>query len=446
MEKVVKFIHPEKIYNENQVENLLISKRGKEARAYLDFLDLYPKKIKAIDLFLAAWEKSDATDIHHKFKEVFADNEKLIRCLRKLIVDVSRDKEITKSFLYKVLADKLKQIQIAEIAPESRKIYYKNFKSNLARINELFTALLTLLVEENRYLRKVGELKAIHDLRDHGEFFNLIYDEKMKKNEIQKDILILLRYFQGAAQRSEEEDLDAKLKRVRYVRLSANTKDVVKYYRGPFMQRFPPDERESLSVINECLADNTYILIAAKLDDEVVGGIIHCILEYEGVKVGILYWNSVVEGLRERGVKYVGSELANRAIKDITSRSSFTSPVKGIVGEINDPQKMTPKQIETDAMNPLKRIEFWGKFGFRKLFQGYIQLTTDPKVVAERCSLFLIPIAPAWRNGVSQEDLLKILKALAIEGCEYKEKFLEKYGPWLKMMAALEKSKFFPLT
>ena len=284
----------------------------------------------------------------------------------------------------------------------------------------------------------------------HGDFFLLVNQESQKIKEIQHNVLILLRYLKSIIETMDEESLNDLLKRVRFSVVYPRAKDLKRFYYGPFLERFPdPAEREPIEEINTGLVEGYYLLIAAKVDTEVVGGIVYSLFSRFDVTFGVVYWVCVSKRLKEKGLKFVGTRLTNVAINDLKSRVVFSGKgLGGVFLEINDPQKMTHAEIEEDTlhgMDPNKRIEFWRRLDAKKLFKGYVQLTSNPKNYVYYCSLYLIPASPKWASGVSRDDLYKVLLTFQLDCNDYNEKFLAKYKPWLDMVKALQEKEFYRL-
>ncbi|TAL51644.1 MAG: hypothetical protein EPN86_06295 [Nanoarchaeota archaeon] len=120
-----------------------------------------------------------------------------------------------------------------------------------------------------------------------------------------------------------------------------------------------------------------------------------------------------------------------------TQQSIFGQPIYGLVGEINDPSKMSKASIAADVMDPSKRIQIWRSYGMKKVFHEYIQITTDPKVYTNDCSLFVYPIHVAWRNGMPKQDLIDVLYWLQVYSNEYSPEALKRYGPYQRMMRSI---------
>ncbi|MBI2548938.1 hypothetical protein HYW21_06320 [Candidatus Woesearchaeota archaeon] len=461
MSRILDLIHLQKVYTEEKIADMLDSDLADETRAYTAFIQILSQKIVIVKAFQTAWEHGSLEDITRKFSEVKRINDRLITTLNDLVVEIGRDREVTKSFFYKVLKDRLKQFSIRELTGDARLLYYKRLQYLVARINDDLKAISRLISEQNEYIRQNRVSQAARELKMHGEFFRLVYDESLKQKEIQSNIIIILRQLNNIATLVRRETIDERLKRLRFAKVAPNSVDMRRFVRGPYTERFPdPDERESEQVLNESVAEGALHIIVAKVDEVVVGGIVYSMFAYDLLEKGtankasekpaasIIFWTCVVQGLRERGIRFVGSRLVEKCKKDLAARASYSGmQLNCILAEINDPEKMSAAELQAEAMEPLKRIDFWQRHGFKKLFKGYVQLTSDPKKFVYYCTLFAFPASGRWgiQRSVSRAELYSILVGLQISNNGYKdEKSLRGYKPWEDMVAALNSQEEYP--
>lgn len=447
MVNIFNLIHPNKVYTEEEFSALIDSGLKKDAQAYKDFIETYDEKIKVIREFEQLWDSDTLKKTVHRFKDIKGLNDKIIKQLNTLTVDISRQSEITRSFLYKVLKKKL--IEAREDLPkeEQKKDYDSQLKYFIARINDDLKIISDLLKQQNDYIKKNEEWKTMKELREHGNFFKLLHDESVKKREIEYNIIIIIKYLKNISKTEGYEDIDEILKRVRFAKAYPYSNDLRKFYYGVYIEKFPdPGERESWEVINLRIQQGRYHVIVAKVDDEIIGGVVSCFLTYNNLTWGIIYWICVVEKLREKGFKFVGSRLAREAVKDMSAMASYgLLDFGGVFAELNDPEKMTKQQIKDDAMDPYKRLAFWNSVGLKRVFKGYVQLTSDPNAFVYYCSLYVLPLSDKWSKEIPKDDLKTFLLGNAILGCGFTEEGLRTYKPWLDMMKEFDMQERFLL-
>ena len=170
MFRLFNLIHPKNVYSDEKYEELLDSDWKEEIKAYEEFIESSHQKSKIINEFLAFWDNKPFNQTVIVFNEIKKINLKLIKLLNVLTVDISRDREITQSFLYRLLKDKMGR-QIQNLSEDARINYYNQLKYYTARINEDFNTILLLLTKQNEYIKPDNEWKTLQELRQHGQFF-----------------------------------------------------------------------------------------------------------------------------------------------------------------------------------------------------------------------------------------------------------------------------------
>ncbi|MFA4942283.1 MAG: hypothetical protein WC564_01435 [Patescibacteria group bacterium] len=90
---------------------------------------------------------------------------------------------------------------------------------------------------------------------------------------------------------------------------------------------------------------------------------------------GLIIFIDVHRGYREHGLGHLLLRLLSEMIKsEVENRNA---DLLGYFAEVNDPKKMSPKELKADfkrsGIKTTERLLFWSKLGFKKLDFNYIQ-------------------------------------------------------------------------
>ena len=102
MRTLIKWLHPASIYARADYLDKISKDIRKATNAYTDFLEDYELKQEILEEFKKSWDSGSSVS-HKKFREIPDLNRKILESLKEIIVDVKRDRDITKSVLYKLV-------------------------------------------------------------------------------------------------------------------------------------------------------------------------------------------------------------------------------------------------------------------------------------------------------------------------------------------------------
>ncbi|MFH1786113.1 MAG: GNAT family N-acetyltransferase [archaeon] len=196
----------------------------------------------------------------------------------------------------------------------------------------------------------------------------------------------------------------------------------------------------------EAPAKKRFHVLVAMHQKRVVGGVVFDFMGCdEDICFGTVWWTVVRPEYRCHGI---GTKLTENAIKVLKkdAKTLGYENFDGLIGEINNPEKMTHEELKCDTMDAHERISFWRHRGYR-LIKGfdYVQLTSDPESYVEYCDLYVIPLTGGeWVEGkIRARDLLSIVSHIAVLGSGL-ENLLDT-EPFMKMVRSIRKQEEFIL-
>lgn len=185
------------------------------------------------------------------------------------------------------------------------------------------------------------------------------------------------------------------------------------FYHGAYIAGFPdPDERESLANMLRYLqlrsdgwyGQNHYHIVIAKDDDQIIGA---AVCDYlADPNVGVIEFLLVSDACRGTGVGRALHDETQRLLeRDAETRCS--SRLAGIVIEMNDPYRV---ELRTDNMDPFRRAEIWGKWGYRVLQFPYVQpALSDNQAPVDYLLLCIKPVGMDWNETIPTETVRQIV-------------------------------------
>lgn len=170
-------------------------------------------------------------------------------------------------------------------------------------------------------------------------------------------------------------------------------------YHDIYVPAFPiEDERDSLEKIESRLKEpvngvERVILLAGKhLDDpqkaEVYG--ISIAYYYGSHQAGLLAYNAIDPQYQQMGLGRLMVQGRIKGLEELAAQSG--KPLKSVIIEVNDPQKVSP---EEDSMDPNKRVALFEKWGARQIPVPYAQPALAPG--QEKCHTVMLMAYP--QNG-----------------------------------------------
>jgi len=425
----------------------LFSQRDDESKRIIDgyneFLLLYQNKVRmARDIFPRTGKVID-DKLMEELREVRKLNNRIVLNLNLLFTSTKKGALTvdvkSKNLLISDTVSKITDLQKPEQSELSVKMR-QDFNQGL----EYLSFIIQILQRQNERINKLE--KKRDDTESSVILAQLISSEIA--NEAKMRILLrrFLRTLMLAVGSYDKQKLEAKLKETKFIEILAKGKELDDFFKI-YVDAFPPDERDSHYVFAKALMDrfrratmgSTFHIIVAKKGYETIGGIAFEYINTPRFSFSITWWDAIKAEYRKScgaiGLR-LGMKMAELAMRQ---QIIHAKPFLGIIAESNDPEKMNQHQIRSDVMDPKQRVRLWSRMGFRRIFKEYIQLTTNPEVTCEYCSLFVLPSANGqWTNGVPAVDLKDIIDAIEIIANYYTPAFLKTYEPYQRMMRIIE--------
>lgn len=410
-----------------------------------DFLKLYDNKLRlARDIYRRIGEPLEK--LAPELKALRDLNNSIIRVLGRFFLK-GKTQIAESKFQFRNIMDADLIISISRQPPERQKELMAKLQVDFQQGIEYMNIILQLILKENEKLNN-RNLLTDNDLR--LAFSQLLISEINSERNAKIIMIRMLRTLKLILQEENKERNELQLKKLRIIEIPAAGRDLKELF-DLTIQTFPPDEMDPYSVFKKSLTFNytrrarrgTAHIMVAKKDRETVGGTLFDYVNASKFSFAIIWWDLVKAEYR-RSEERIGSGLYAAIVNRVRAQQSiFNKPLYGIVAELNDPSKMSKAAIKADVMDPYKRIEFWRRLGLKKVFHEYIQMTTDPSVLTNDCSLFVLPLNSRWGTGLPAEDLREIIYWLQVYSNEYSPKFLETYEPYQRMMKVINSKPFF---
>lgn len=414
--------------------------------AFQNFIALYNNKIRLVKSAYGLIQKKDPA-LKEELVALKNINRSLVNSLTGFFQ--KSGKQISRTKLdFSLLVDQELEKRLGEMPKQKQQELLAKLGVDYKKGYEYLNLILQLIQRENEKLEKPDLLQD----RDSLLALSQMLQSEISAERNAKILMIrLLRTLKLAFVEEESERTQYELRRLRIIEVSAAGSDLAEFYKL-YIDCFPPEEQESYTFFRKTLANRyrnraargTPHILVAKKDRETVGGIVFDYINTPNFAFCITWWDLVKTEYR-KSEERIGTQLFSALVQKVqTQQKVFGKPLYGIVGEINDPKKMSASEIKTDVMDPHKRIAFWQRLGLKKVFHEYIQLTSDPGILTNSCSMFVLPLNSRWEQGLPNQDLQQIIYWLQIHSNMYSPKFLETYSPYQKMMRIINSREFFP--
>ncbi|BAL24501.1 GNAT family N-acetyltransferase [Azoarcus sp. KH32C] len=180
---------------------------------------------------------------------------------------------------------------------------------------------------------------------------------------------------------------------------------LTRFYRDNYVREFPdPDERESLANMRRYLrlkdegwyGQNNYHIVIAEVEGAAVGGIVFDYLA--APNAGVVEFVFVDAAQRRAGI---GRALLDEALRILRTdaRERCGKRLAAVVAEMNDPFVRPPTP---DNLDPFRRAELWGRWGFGVLRFPYVQPALSAGQAPVGCLLLIARLfRPVPKTGVS---------------------------------------------
>jgi len=427
------------------IRDLFFSQRDSESRRIIDgyneFLLLYQNKVRiARDIFPRIGKAVD-DKLMEELREVRKLNNRIVLNLNSLFASTKKGAltvDVKSKNLF--ISDTVSKITDLQ-KPQQSELSVK-LRQDINQGLEYLGFIIQILQRQNERIDKLE--KKRDDTESSVILAQLISSEIA--NEAKMRILLrrFLRTLKLAIVKEGKEQVEDKLRQVKFVEVLAKGNELKDFYKI-YVDSFPPEERDPYVIFANALRQRfskkavggTFHLLVAKKDRETIGGLAFDFVKTPHFTFCIVWWDVVKAEYRRSG-EYIGSGVFGRMVEIARQNNSI-----GIIAEINDPSKMTPKQVQEDSIDPLARIKFWQRCGVRPFFREYIQITCDPKVYTAYCSLFAFPLTERWASGLTAEDLKEVLYWMQVISNYYDPEFLKNYEPYQRMIRVIKSGTFF---
>ncbi|MBU0628194.1 MAG: GNAT family N-acetyltransferase [Nanoarchaeota archaeon] len=378
-------------------------------------MDAHTKKIEDVKVILRLWDSKrfSAGKATQLFSRIKSHNKLLLEKISSLEKNDLQDEEFLKEILgvYYQLRKSPPQKRYQEILATIQS-FLQSFRNDLK-------SLKLILIQQDKYLKKINFAHLVSDLTKHTTLFHLFHDESLIAIRLKRTFFSIIVEFKRLP-RYRKQRFHQRYS-IREIVPPVPNELLQKVYDGPYTTLFPDeDERSDIDKLTRSLSQRyqgrIYHFFVLMCGNEPVGAIMfdYMTSDYKirekRVSFGALWYIFVLEEHRKKGVPLIHKKLVETLYKDSLVRNEWPA---GIFAEVNDPYKMTDEEIKTDiksSFHPIWRQKFFRNNGYLVCDFDYSQPAEEEgSDLVEYLDLLLLPFQPSLKKKVPNEMMISML-------------------------------------